>query len=221
MAKQALVIGLGQFGMSLSRALASYGVEVLAVDLREERVQQAAAFVAEAMVLDARDEAALTRLAPNRRDVCVVGIGDESREGSIVATALLRQMGAPLVMARATDAMHERILKLVGAHEVMNPERTFGESLAKRLAHTGVVDEIPLGSSLAITELRPPPALVGRNLVDLALTRRFNVTVVAVHRVEDGVARVLLPDPYDPVRADDILVLVSPSGAAVAMTQKV
>jgi trk system potassium uptake protein TrkA len=221
MARQALVIGLGQFGMSLARALASHGVEVIAVDLRDDRVQAASVFVAEAMVLDAKHEPSLARLAPNRRDTCVVAIGDENREGSIMATAMLRQMGAPHVLARATDAMHERILRLVGAHEVVNPERAYGERIAKRLAHAGVLDEIPLGDALAITELRPPPAFVGRNLVDLALTRRFGVTVVAVHRLEEGQARVLLPDPYDPLRADDILVVVSASGAALAMTQRV
>lgn len=221
MGKQALIIGLGQFGMSLARSLASHGVEVTAVDLREDRVQAAAVFVADAMVLDAKDESALARLGPSRRSSCVVAIGDENREGSIIATALLRQMGAPYVLARATDAMHERILRLVGAHEVVNPERAEGERIAKRLAHHGVLDEIPLGDSLTITELRPPVAFVGRNLVDLALPRRFGVTIVAIHRVEDGLGKVHLPDPYDPLRADDILVVVASAGAALAMTQRI
>jgi trk system potassium uptake protein TrkA len=34
MGKQAIVIGLGQFGMSVARALSERGVEVLAVDKR-------------------------------------------------------------------------------------------------------------------------------------------------------------------------------------------
>ena len=36
MQKQAIIIGLGQFGMSVARALAERGVEVLAVDTRED-----------------------------------------------------------------------------------------------------------------------------------------------------------------------------------------
>jgi trk system potassium uptake protein TrkA len=220
-AKSVLVLGLGQFGMSLARSLASHGVDVTAVDTREDRVQAAAAFVSDALVLDARDEAGLARLGPARHETCVVAIGDDGREASIVATALLRQMGAPRVLARATDAMHERILRLVGAHEVVDPERLEAERVSKRLSHTGVVDEIRLGESLTITELRPPPAFVGRNLVDLALNRRFGVTVVAVHRLEAGAPVVLLPDPYDPIRGDDILVLVAAAGAVLAMTERV
>src|SRR5690606_14151667 len=83
MSKQALVVGLGQFGLALSRALAAKGVEVLAVDRREETVRAAAAFVAEAVMLDATDEVALARTLPERRDLCVCAIGDESRESSI------------------------------------------------------------------------------------------------------------------------------------------
>lgn len=221
MERQALVIGLGQFGMALGRSLASHGVEVLAVDLKDERVQTASAFAAEALAFDAKDEYALRRLAPERRDLCVCAIGDESRESSIIVTALLRQMGAPRVLARATDDTHERILTLVGAHEVINPERAFGERLASRLAYRGIVDEIALGEDLVITELHIPASFVGRSLLDLALPRRFGVTVVAIRRVEDGRGRVILPDPRAPLRMDDILVIVSPPGSAHDLTERV
>lgn len=64
MAQQILVIGLGQFGMSLARTLSEKGAEVLAVDRRKQLVEEVAAFVAEAVAIDATDEAELVRLAP-------------------------------------------------------------------------------------------------------------------------------------------------------------
>ncbi len=67
MRKQVIVIGLGQFGMALSRTLSERGVEVLAVDVNEERVRLASAFVVEAACFDATDEQALMRAAPERR----------------------------------------------------------------------------------------------------------------------------------------------------------
>ena len=82
-------------------------------------------------------------------------------------TALLRQMGAPKIISRATDDLHERVLRLVGAHEVVNPERAYGERLATRLAHQGVADIIPLGDGLALTELIVPASFVGRSLIEL------------------------------------------------------
>ncbi|MCZ7684848.1 MAG: TrkA family potassium uptake protein [Sandaracinaceae bacterium] len=152
------MIGLGQFGLALATSLTRKGVEVLAVDSREERVRVAASVVAEAVCFDATDEAALARANPSRRDLCVCAIGNEAREASIIATALLRQMGAKRVVARATDPLHERILRLVGADEVVNPEQAFGDRYATRLMYATVLDEIELGEDLVLTELKPPRA---------------------------------------------------------------
>lgn len=218
MRKQAIVIGLGQFGMSLARSLTERGVEVFAIDEAEERVRTAATFAASAVAFDATDEAALARAAPERRDIVVIAIGDENKEASIICTALARQMGAKRVIARATDAVHERILRLVGAHEVVNPERAFGERLATRLLYTGVIDEVPLGEDLVISELRVPQAFVGRSLIELALPKRHKITVVAIRgRAERGVT---LPRPDAKLEADDVLVVVAPKGAVAALLER-
>lgn len=209
MQQQILVIGLGEFGMALARAVAAQGAEVLAVDRKQPLVDAAAAFVAEAACFDATDEDRLSEAAPQHRDVCVCAIGAESREKAIMVTALLRQMGARRVIARAADETLERILRLVGAHEVVNPERAFGRRLASRLTHHGVVDEMPLGDELVITELEAPPFTVGRNLIELELPRRFGVTVVAIRSGKNGATSVRLPDPSERIGEADLLVVVS------------
>lgn len=215
-----MIIGLGQFGMSLARALTEKGVDVLAIDVRLPIVQTAAEFCSEALSFDATDEDALSQVSPSKRDLCVCAIGTESREKAIIVTALLRQMGAKRIVARATDDVTERILKLVGAHEVVNPEQAFGERLATRLAHEGLLDQVPLGSDLVITELHPPASIVGRTLIDLKLPARYDVTVVATRRTINGEGRVMLPDPNDPIRNDDILVVVARSEAIQTFMEK-
>jgi len=202
-----LIIGLGQFGMALARRLGELGVEVLAIDRHEQLVQQASSFVTEAVCFDASDERSLARADPARRDLCVCAIGNEAREAAIIVTALLRQMGAPRIVARAPDDLTERILRLVGAHEIVNPERAFGERLANRLVWRNIVEELPLGNDLMITEVHPPPALVGRSLAQLRLLERFAVNVVALRTVAGGAT--IKPDPERPLAGDDILVLVS------------
>lgn len=209
MSKQALVIGLGQFGLSLCRALTRRGVEVTAVDSNPQRVQQVAHLVEHAVAFDATNEQELARLEPGRRDYAICAIGDESRDASIICTTLLRQMGVPRVLARATEPVHERILGLVGAHEVVNPERAFGERLAARLVHTNVIEQIPLGDHLAITEVGIPMPFVGRTLVELDLRRRFEVNVVAIRRTgENGGHKVVVPRGDVPLEAEDVLILV-------------
>lgn len=221
MARQVLVVGLGQFGMALARALVENGEEVLAVDRNPNRVQLAADVVHEALAMDAMDEDELARLRPSTRDVCVCAIGDDSREASIVVTALLRQMGAPFLLARATDPLHERILKLVGAHEVLNPERVVGERLAARLSHRGVIDVTPLGDGVAITEVVTPRSLEGRTLVDAQLPKRFALTVVAVRRPHGADTKVLLPTADLRLAPGDALVLVGTSAAADRLLREV
>lgn len=217
--RQAIVIGLGQFGLAVATSLTEKGVEVLAVDTREERVRAAAQVVAEAVSFDATDEAALAGINPSRRDLCICAIGNEAREASIITTALLRQLGAKRVVARGLDPLHERILHLVGAHEVVNPEQAFGERYATRLMYASVVDEIELGEDLVITELHPPPTFVGRDLASLELPRRYGLTVIAVRRPDKSSAE--LPDPRRPFQQGDLLVVVSRRDAVARFLEKI
>jgi trk system potassium uptake protein TrkA len=216
--KQAIVIGLGQFGTSLARALNRKGVEVLGVDVSEERIRDAAAFLDDTAIFDATDAAALARTSPERRDICVCAIGDDSREASIICTALLRQMGAPRVIARANTELHTRILTLVGAHLIVNPEREFGDRFASQLLHEDVLNEMALGGDLILTEVRTPAWMVGKNLLDLQLPRKYGITVVAVRAGNDNA--VLHPNPNTPLMAGDVIIVVAKEGAVASLMEQ-
>ena len=218
MAQQILIIGLGQFGMSLANTLSEKGVEVLAADRRRALVEEAAAFVTEAVTIDATDETELARLEPRQRDAAVCAIGDDSKESSIICTALLRQMGAPLVVARANDKMHQRILQLVGAHQVVNPEQEFGKRFANRLLYRDVIADTNLGEDLILTEIHIMPAMIGKTLIELELPRRFGVMVVGVRRGQP--ARILPPNPGEPLQAEDNLVIVSNEFSMAKLTRE-
>ena len=218
MAQQILIIGLGQFGMSLAHTLSDKGAEVLAVDRRQDLVEEAALFVTEALIMDASNETELARLQPGKRDAAVCAIGDDSKEASIICTALLRQMGAPLVIARANDAMHQRILHLVGAHQVVNPEQEFARRFANRLIYRHVVADMPFGDDLHLTEIKILPTMIGKTLIELELPRRFGVMVVAIRRGSPG--RILQPTPNSPLQEGDNLVIVSNEAAIPKLTEE-
>ena len=55
--KQILIIGLGQFGMSVARALCEKGFQIIAVDIDQKLVNEASNFANDAICLDAIDEA--------------------------------------------------------------------------------------------------------------------------------------------------------------------
>lgn len=218
MARQILIIGLGQFGMALTQSLAERGTEVLAVDRRQHFVDLAASFATQAMVLDATDQESLAKLRPTERDAAVCAIGGDSKESSIICTALLRQMGTPHIVARAVDPLHSRILQLVGAHRVVNPEQEFGQWFANRLLYRHVLSEAPLGGGLHLSEIIVPPGAVGKALHELQLPKRFGITVVAV-RGEDEDA-IHTPEPNRPLDENQRLLVVSDESAVRAFLKE-
>lgn len=207
MAQQIIIIGLGHFGMSLAKTLATRQVEVIATDIRKHLVDEASLFVSDAVLMDASDEQALANLRPKDRDAAVCAIGDDSKEASIIATALLRQMGCPYVIARANDEIHARILRLVGAHLVVNPEQEFGNRFANRLLYRNVIADTALHDGLTLTEITVHNRMAGKTLAELQLPKKYGVLVVGIRSVDSP--GIVQPLPDVPLNKTDTLLVVS------------
>jgi trk system potassium uptake protein len=198
-----LVIGLGQFGTSVAKNLTSLGTEVVAIDKNEQRVEPIADIVSQAMVADATDRQVLAELRVDTLSAALNTIGDEFLAPSILATALLRQLGAPRLIARATDDLHKRILLAIGADEIVEPEHEIGAVVARRLARSGLVSQFDLGFNMIAVELGAPESWVDRNLAELELRKRHGITVVALRRA--GAKEWVIPDAGDPFRRGDVV----------------
>ena len=74
--KSVLLIGLGRFGKHMAERLIAEGNEVLAVDINEERVNDAIDMVTDAQIGDATNEHFVESLGVRNFDLCVVAIGD-------------------------------------------------------------------------------------------------------------------------------------------------
>lgn len=207
MAQQIIVIGLGHFGMSLARSLAANKAEVLAVDNKKVLVEEAAKFATEAIWADATDEQQLAELEPGKRDIAVCAIGEESRESSIICTALLRQMGCKKVVARANTSMHQRILKLVGAHQIINPEQEFGVKFANKLLYSDIIADTNISEDLSITEISVQPSMVGKTLIELELPKKFGVIVAGIRDKSNN--KIIQPLPNVPLKENESIVIVS------------
>ncbi len=210
MKKQVMIIGLGQFGLALGRSLVDRGVEVLGIDTDMDRVNLGAIHLTETVCVDASDEIALGALAPARRNAVVVAIGDHSREASIICTALLRQFGVKHIVARANTEVHERILRMVGAHEVVNPERAFGEAFASRVVYPQIKGVLPLNEDLMMTEIEVPKAAINHEYAKLDLFRRVGATVIGLRR--PGKGKIEIPRGDERLREGDMLIVVAPEG---------
>lgn len=131
--KEFAVIGLGRFGGSICKALSEEGLEVLAIDLNEDRVNEYAQIASHAVIGDSTDEAVLKNLGMRNFDHVIVAIG-ENIQASILTTIILKELGVKLVTVKAQNDYHEKLLNKIGADRVVHPERDMGkESRIKSL----------------------------------------------------------------------------------------
>lgn len=179
--KRIAVIGLGQFGTQVARELTRLDVEVLAIDRRAEPIEGVRRVVAQAMVLDAMDEAALGAAQLEDVDTIVVATGS-NLEVSILVTAQLVRLGLGHIVARAASDLHEQVLRLVGAHDVVNPEADAGRALAASLVSPELKGRVHLPSEHEYAEIDAPASFFGRTVADLALRARYGVHLLAVRQ---------------------------------------
>lgn len=209
------VIGLGRFGMALSRRLAASGAQVVALDRNGQLVNEIKDEVDLAVRLDSTDKSALLSQDIDKVDVCVVSIG-ENFEAALLTTVLVGQLGVPEVICRAQSEFHAEIFRQIGAHRVIQPEQESGINLARQLANPHLIDFIRLADGFTLLEFRAPAAFQGKSIRSLALRSRYDVNLVVIRRMvktkqgEDGeeVANVMVPRPEDIIYPDDTLVVV-------------
>lgn len=186
--KQYAVIGLGRFGSSVARTLAEKGQQVLAIDKSEDLVHDIMDSVTKAVCLDSVDEKAARAVGLHKVDVAVCGIGTDV-ESSILITLLLKDLGIPVIVCKATSPAHKKVLEKIGATKVILPEKDSGERIAHTLISLSdtVLDQIGLSATSSIIELVAPKEFVGKSLRDLEMRVKYGVNVIAIKKKYKGV----------------------------------
>jgi trk system potassium uptake protein len=165
------------------------------------------------VIADATSEAALAELGLERMSCVVVAMGVRARDTSIMVTALLRQRAVRRIVTRATNELHERVLRAVGAHEIVNPEQEMGARLASHLANPHVIDQFALDREHVVAEVEAPETFVGRRLSDIGLRERSKIAVVLIRRRGVVISTI---DENQCVESGDVLVVL---GAPLAVRQ--
>lgn len=205
------VIGLGKFGFHVAKQLDRLGHEVLAIDIDAANVQRIKDWSSRAVVLDALDKERLDALGITDFDTVVVSLG-ERIDASALITLHLKEVGIRNVVAKAGSEDHAKLLKLIGADEIVQPECEVAELLARRIGRRNLLDHIPLSEGFSIQEVRVPSSFVGKTLEETRVRNRFGIQVIAIHPAGGGA---LQPNPA-PQRAlaeGDVLVVLGDNEA--------
>ena len=204
MEKQYAVLGLGSFWESVALTLENMGCDVLVMDDSYEKIQDISDKVSYAMKADISDPDALQALGGKNLDGVVVAVS-ENLEAGIMATMLCKEMGIPLVVAKAKNKLQGAILKRVGADRIVYPEIEMGSRVAKSLVSREFMDWIELSNDYSMVEIAVPDKWVGRTLVDINVRERLGINVVGI--IINGKIDVTL-DPQKPLPEGGILIVI-------------
>lgn len=204
--KSFCVIGLGRFGLALAEMLAQARREVLIIDNDEKKVEAIADVVDTAIIGDCTDEAVLRTSGAADYDCCIICIAENIND-SVLTAILLKEQGAKLVIARAADERHARVLEKVGVDRVVLPESDIGRRLGRQISYDGVQQYMEFSEDTTIVEIEVPQRWIGKTLIELDLRKRLNINVI-LHKKKNERKKGNSVDPQEKFASGDLVTII-------------
>lgn len=212
--KTIAVIGLGRFGTTIAKLLASMNHEVLGVDIDPEVVQKISPYITHAIVADTTDEEAIKALALSQFDLVIVAIGDNV-QANLMTSMLLKEMHIPKIVAKAENTLQGKMLSKIGVDQVIYPEFDMAQRLAQSLTREHVMDYLQLSKSVSLIEINMPLFMVGSCLKESNLREKYNLNAVGIRRGDD---LEVPPNPTTILSASDKLLIIGNNSDLDALT---
>jgi trk system potassium uptake protein TrkA len=156
--------------------------------------------------MDATDKERLNALGLEDMDSVIISAGTKI-SNSILICLHLQEMGIRKILAKATDDDHAKILKKVGATEIIRPEMAMAVRVARSLSTPNILDFIPLAEDYNLLQVDPPRAFIGKTLKELNLRAKYNVYVIAIKELVPE-NFVLVPPAGFLIKDSDVLIIL-------------
>lgn len=216
MKKEFVVIGLGRFGGSVCKELHRLGHQVLAIDIKEEKVNAVLTDSTRAVIADASREEVLKLLGVGNFDYAVVAIGD-NMQASIMCTLLLKEMGVENVWVKAQNANHKKVLAKIGADRVIQPEYDMGIRVANQIQSGKLQEYIELSEEYSISELDISKRLANKTLNELNIRAKYGCTILAI---KNGEKVNISPSAEDKLYEGDMIVVIGKNNDIKRLEEK-
>ena len=201
--KSILLIGLGNFGKHIALELNRLNHQVMAIDDDEERINDILPYVTSAQIGDCTNVEFLDSLGVNNFDVCIVAIGSDF-QSSLETTSNVKELGAKLVVSRASREVQAKFLLRNGADEILFPEKQLAKWAAIRYGSNHLLDYIELDEEHAIYEVSVPDNWCNKSIGEINIRQKYNISIMAIKR-NGEIKMTLTPDT---ILTSDITLLV-------------
>ena len=176
--KSILIIGLGRFGRHMAKKFSEQNNDVMAIDINEERINNVLSVVTNALIGDATNEQFMETIGVRDFDLCVVAIGDNF-QSSLETTALLKDLGAKFVLARASRDVHAKVLLRNGADDVIYTEKETAERLAVKYGSDNIFNYIELNDEYSIYEIAVPSSWLNKSILKVNVRSKYGISILA------------------------------------------
>lgn len=176
-----LIIGLGNYGVSLATSLIEAGNEVIGVDIDPLRVDLIKNLVTFAVTLDSTNEAAVRSLPFKDVDAAIVAIG-ESEGAAILTTAILKKIGVKRIISRSISPLHQMVLEAMGIEEIVHPEQESADRLSKMLHLKWVLNNFEVDEHFSVTEIQLGSQFAGKTVQEADFRRNHQLNIITIIR---------------------------------------
>lgn len=170
------VIGLGKFGFFVAKKLIDEGIDIIAIDNKQDKIQNISEYTENAIILDSTDIRSLREAGIVNLDTVVVSIGDNI-EASILTVMALKDLGNKTVIAKAINQIHGEILSKIGAFKVIFPEKLAGRKLVRDIVGNLTFDKIEFSNSIKILKILVTKTLIGKSVKNIEALKS-NIKVI-------------------------------------------
>lgn len=177
--KNILIIGTGKFGYHISKELNKLDVEILAIDIKEDRLEKVVGYSSKTLIGDATDIEFMKTIGINNFEECIVTIGDDF-QSSLETVLNLKELGAKRITARASTESQKKLLMKIGADMVVYPEEDLAKMTALHCGTNSVYDFMDLDNNYGVYEITIPKEWAGKTLLELDLRKKYNINIIGV-----------------------------------------
>ncbi|MBT3455831.1 TrkA family potassium uptake protein [bacterium] len=209
------VIGIGSFGYQVATKLAENGIEVLAVDKSEDKINDIRDYVTHAICATIDDEDSLRGLGIEEVDTVIVGMGKSFAQSVLITALLKKKIGTSRVIARANIGIHKEILELIGADQVILPEQEMGIRLANTIS-SQFIDVLTIGKNFNISQIKAPQKFVGKAIEDLSFYKNYKVRCIGIKKDDEIVVTSL-----DHIIVENDILIFAGSNKALEVLTKI
>lgn len=165
----------------MATKLVSLGHEVIGIDKDHDVTEKWKDLITHTITLDTTSRDSMATLPLKEMDCAVVAIG-ETPGISIMATAMVKHLGAKRIICRVISDLQQTVLESMDIKEFAYPESDSAERLAYRLDLKGVVESHKISDNYQLLEVSVPERYIGTRVSEVNFVGEHNVQLVTVIR---------------------------------------